>query len=152
MWAISIRIWFWAYLVSVIISASRLLTTQRILEYPVTCICVICDVYSSTKLTHISSVVPLKSILTYSLHLCCRRRLLKWNRRCRKACRQAVKSQAFYWLVIVMVFLNTCVLTSEHYNQPSWLDKFQGQCSHWWLFSARLQYLLCISSGDTAST
>jgi voltage-dependent calcium channel L type alpha-1D len=24
-----------------------------------------------------------------------------------------------------MVFLNTCVLTSEHYQQPDWLDDFQ---------------------------
>jgi len=54
-----------------------------------------------------------------------KRRLLKWNRRCRKACRRAVKSQPFYWLVIILVFLNTCVLTSEHYQQPPWLDKFQ---------------------------
>ena len=26
-----------------------------------------------------------------------------------------------------MVFLNTCVLTSEHYQQPDWLDEFQGE-------------------------
>ena len=58
-----------------------------------------------------------------------RRRLSKLNRRVRKACRQAVKSQAFYWLVIVLVFLNTCVLTSEHYGQPPWLDRFQGPSS-----------------------
>ena len=31
-----------------------------------------------------------------------------------------------YRFVIIMVFLNTCVLTSEHYNQPEWLDHFQG--------------------------
>ncbi|KAL5014501.1 hypothetical protein ScPMuIL_008771, partial [Solemya velum] len=53
------------------------------------------------------------------------RRLRKWNRRCRRMCRRLVKSQAFYWMVIVMVFLNTCVLTSEHYKQPVWLDEFQ---------------------------
>ncbi|KAK3102999.1 hypothetical protein FSP39_015655 [Pinctada imbricata] len=53
------------------------------------------------------------------------RRLRKWNRRCRRLCRKLVKSQAFYWLVIIMVFLNTCVLTSEHYKQPDWLDQFQ---------------------------
>lgn len=56
-----------------------------------------------------------------------RRRLMKWNRRCRKGCRRAVKSQAFYWLVIIMVFLNTCVLTSEYYGQPQWLESFQGE-------------------------
>lgn len=53
------------------------------------------------------------------------RRLRKWNRRCRRLCRRLVKSQVFYWVVIVMVFLNTGVLTSEHYLQPAWLDTFQ---------------------------
>ncbi|CAD1480025.1 unnamed protein product, partial [Heterotrigona itama] len=47
------------------------------------------------------------------------------NRRMRRACRKAVKSQVFYWLIIVLVFLNTGVLATEHYNQPQWLDDFQ---------------------------
>lgn len=47
------------------------------------------------------------------------------NRRVRRACRKAVKSQAFYWLIIVLVFLNTGVLATEHYQQPPWLDDFQ---------------------------
>lgn len=49
------------------------------------------------------------------------------NRRMRRACRKAVKSQAFYWLIIVLVFLNTGVLATEHYDQPLWLDDFQGK-------------------------
>ena len=57
------------------------------------------------------------------------RQLQKWNRRCRRLCRRFVKSQGFYWAVIVLVFLNTLVLTSEHYGQPDWLDKFQGKSS-----------------------
>lgn len=48
------------------------------------------------------------------------------NRRLRRTCRKAVKSQAFYWLIIVLVFLNTGVLATEHYMQPAWLDQFQG--------------------------
>lgn len=48
------------------------------------------------------------------------------NRRLRRACRKAVKSQAFYWLIIVLVFLNTGVLATEHWQQPKWLDEFQG--------------------------
>lgn len=48
------------------------------------------------------------------------------NRRMRRACRKGVKSQVFYWLIIVLVFLNTAVLATEHYNQPYWLDDFQG--------------------------
>ncbi|XP_071438805.1 muscle calcium channel subunit alpha-1 isoform X3 [Hetaerina americana] len=47
------------------------------------------------------------------------------NRRMRRACRKAVKSQAFYWLIIILVFLNTGVLATEHYKQPVWLDHFQ---------------------------
>uniref|UniRef100_A0A336M534 Voltage-dependent L-type calcium channel subunit alpha n=1 Tax=Culicoides sonorensis TaxID=179676 RepID=A0A336M534_CULSO len=47
------------------------------------------------------------------------------NRRMRRGCRRAVKSQAFYWLIIVLVFLNTGVLATEHYQQPPWLDDFQ---------------------------
>lgn len=47
------------------------------------------------------------------------------NRRLRRACRKAVKSQAFYWLIIVLVFLNTGVLATEHHHQPPWLDEFQ---------------------------
>ncbi|XP_033213450.1 voltage-dependent calcium channel type D subunit alpha-1-like [Belonocnema kinseyi] len=43
----------------------------------------------------------------------------------RRACRKAVKSQVFYWLIIVLVFLNTGVLATEHYHQPRWLDDFQ---------------------------
>ncbi|XP_053619116.1 muscle calcium channel subunit alpha-1-like isoform X3 [Plodia interpunctella] len=49
----------------------------------------------------------------------------KVNRRMKRACRRAVKSQTFYWLIIVLVFLNTVVLASEHYHQPEWMDLFQ---------------------------
>eukprot|EP00108_Taenia_solium_P000833 TsM_000442900 transcript=TsM_000442900 gene=TsM_000442900 len=51
------------------------------------------------------------------------------NRRCRRSCRRMVKSQTFYWTVIVLVFLNTGVLTSEHYGQPKWLDVFQSDAN-----------------------
>lgn len=47
------------------------------------------------------------------------------NRRCRRSCRKAVKSQVFYWLIIILVFLNTLVLAIEHHGQPLWLDDFQ---------------------------
>jgi len=49
----------------------------------------------------------------------------KANRRARRACRRAVKSQAMFWIIIVLVFLNTSVLATEHYDQPDWLDDFQ---------------------------
>ncbi|GFR01349.1 voltage-dependent calcium channel type D subunit alpha-1, partial [Trichonephila clavata] len=51
------------------------------------------------------------------------------NRRIRRGCRKLVKSQAFYWLVILLVFLNTMTLASEHHHQPKWLDHFQESCN-----------------------
>ena len=30
-----------------------------------------------------------------------------------------------FWFIIILVFLNTCVLATEHYGQPEWLDHFQ---------------------------
>ncbi|XP_064604467.1 muscle calcium channel subunit alpha-1-like isoform X3 [Liolophura sinensis] len=70
------------------------------------------------------------------------RRLRKWNRRCRRMCRKLVKSQAFYWVVIVMVSLNTGVLTSEHYQQPLWLDKFQEIANIFFVALFSLEMLL----------
>lgn len=64
------------------------------------------------------------------------------NRRCRRACRKAVKSQAFYWLIIVLVFLNTAVLASEHYRQPDWLSKFQGAFTV--IFYILLIFVICL--------
>uniref|UniRef100_A0A3P8QM64 Voltage-dependent L-type calcium channel subunit alpha n=1 Tax=Astatotilapia calliptera TaxID=8154 RepID=A0A3P8QM64_ASTCA len=60
------------------------------------------------------------------LVLChCSRRWRRWNRFCRRKCRLAVKSVPFYWLVIILVFLNTLTISSEHYNQPLWLTQVQ---------------------------
>lgn len=58
--------------------------------------------------------------------LSCSRRWRRWNRFCRRKCRLAVKSVPFYWLVIILVFLNTLTISSEHYNQPLWLTQVQG--------------------------
>ncbi|XP_026130791.1 voltage-dependent L-type calcium channel subunit alpha-1D isoform X5 [Carassius auratus] len=53
------------------------------------------------------------------------RRWRRWNRLCRRNCRLAVKSVPFYWLVIILVFLNTLTISSEHDNQPLWLTQVQ---------------------------
>ncbi|XP_031681392.1 voltage-dependent L-type calcium channel subunit alpha-1D isoform X5 [Oncorhynchus kisutch] len=53
------------------------------------------------------------------------RRWRRWNRFCRRKCRLAVKSVPFYWLVIILVFLNTLTISSEHYMQPDWLTQVQ---------------------------
>lgn len=56
------------------------------------------------------------------------RTLRRWNRGIRRTCRKAVKSVTFYWLVLILVFLNTALSASEHYNQPDWLTEVQGVC------------------------
>nr|XP_033322106.1 voltage-dependent calcium channel type A subunit alpha-1 isoform X4 [Megalopta genalis] len=38
--------------------------------------------------------------------------------------RNSVKSQKFYWFVIVLVFFNTVCVAVEHYGQPQWLTEF----------------------------
>ncbi|XP_043932539.1 voltage-dependent L-type calcium channel subunit alpha-1S isoform X2 [Protopterus annectens] len=48
-----------------------------------------------------------------------------WNRLFRRTCRTVVKSAFFYWLVILLVFLNTVSIATEHYNQPDWLTNVQ---------------------------
>lgn len=64
------------------------------------------------------------------------------NRRMRRACRKAVKSQTFYWLIIVLVFLNTGVLATEHYEQPPWLDEFQEYTNMFFIALFTLEMLL----------
>ncbi|XP_025411039.1 muscle calcium channel subunit alpha-1 isoform X8 [Sipha flava] len=66
----------------------------------------------------------------------------KINRRARRACRKAVKSQAFYWLIIILVFLNTGVLATEHYKQPQWLDDFQEITNVFFITLFTLEMLL----------
>ncbi|KAJ9592911.1 hypothetical protein L9F63_015416, partial [Diploptera punctata] len=38
--------------------------------------------------------------------------------------RHTVKTQGFYWFVIVLVFFNTMCTAVEHYGQPEWLTNF----------------------------
>ncbi|XP_053536536.1 voltage-dependent L-type calcium channel subunit alpha-1D [Ictalurus punctatus] len=47
----------------------------------------------------------------------------------RKNCRVAVKSTNFYWLVLLLVFLNTTASASEHYGQPKWLTDIQERAN-----------------------
>lgn len=53
------------------------------------------------------------------------RRFDRANRRLRRTCRKICKSQGLYWTIILLVFLNTMTLASEHYRQPEWLEGFQ---------------------------
>ena len=38
--------------------------------------------------------------------------------------RKVIKTQVWYWTVIMLVFLNAICAALEHYNQPVWLTKF----------------------------
>lgn len=38
--------------------------------------------------------------------------------------RRACKTSYWFWFVITLVFLNTCTVAVEHYNQPHWLTEF----------------------------
>ncbi|XP_067950470.1 voltage-dependent calcium channel type A subunit alpha-1-like [Watersipora subatra] len=48
----------------------------------------------------------------------------KWERKFKVGVRKLVKSQGFYWTVIILVFLNTTCVSVEHHNQPKWLTVF----------------------------
>ncbi|KAI5135332.1 Voltage-Dependent L-Type Calcium Channel Subunit Alpha-1F [Manis pentadactyla] len=51
------------------------------------------------------------------------------NRGLRACCRRAVKSNACYWAVLLLVFLNTLTIASEHHGQPVWLTQIQ-ECAN----------------------
>ena len=46
------------------------------------------------------------------------------EKRFRYCIRHTVKTQWFYWFVIVLVFLNTVCVAAEHYGQPDYLSSF----------------------------
>ncbi|KAM8795890.1 voltage-dependent L-type calcium channel subunit alpha-1S [Eudromia elegans] len=53
----------------------------------------------------------------------------RWNRMFRRKCRDVVKSKFFYWLVILLVALNTLSIASEHHLQPEWLTTVQDNAN-----------------------
>ncbi|XP_017527195.1 voltage-dependent L-type calcium channel subunit alpha-1F isoform X2 [Manis javanica] len=59
--------------------------------------------------------------------VCCHLRQV--NRGLRACCRRAVKSNACYWAVLLLVFLNTLTIASEHHGQPVWLTQIQ-ECAN----------------------
>lgn len=54
------------------------------------------------------------------------RQMLRGCRRVRMWILRMVKSQIFFWVVLVAVFLDTAVLATEFYGQPEWLTTFRG--------------------------
>ncbi|XP_067095644.1 dihydropyridine-sensitive L-type skeletal muscle calcium channel subunit alpha-1-like isoform X1 [Osmerus mordax] len=49
----------------------------------------------------------------------------RWDRFFRMKCLVYIKTKAFYWLVIFLVFLNTLAIATEHHNQSDSLTAFQ---------------------------
>jgi hypothetical protein len=52
----------------------------------------------------------------------------RMERRFRFFVRRMVKTQGFYWGVIILVFMNSACVAVEHDNQPDWLSDFL--CKH----------------------
>ncbi|XP_053562889.1 voltage-dependent L-type calcium channel subunit alpha-1S isoform X2 [Bombina bombina] len=48
-----------------------------------------------------------------------------WHRLLRRKCRTLVKSNLFYWLVIIVILFNTITIATEHHNQSQWLTRAQ---------------------------
>ncbi|CAF3563953.1 unnamed protein product [Adineta steineri] len=53
-----------------------------------------------------------------------------------------VKSQAFYWIVILLVFANTVVLATEYYGQPDWLTQTQEVANRVFVYLFSFEMLL----------
>uniref|UniRef100_A0A8C5T560 Voltage-dependent L-type calcium channel subunit alpha n=1 Tax=Laticauda laticaudata TaxID=8630 RepID=A0A8C5T560_LATLA len=70
------------------------------------------------------------------------RHVQRINRLFRKKCRLAVKSVSFYWMVLLLVFLNTLTIASEHYRQPYWLTQIQAYANKVLLSLFTLEMLL----------
>uniref|UniRef100_A0A3Q3JSW9 Voltage-dependent L-type calcium channel subunit alpha n=1 Tax=Monopterus albus TaxID=43700 RepID=A0A3Q3JSW9_MONAL len=67
---------------------------------------------------------------TDSLHIFVFSRLARrWNRFFRMKCLVYVKTNSFYWVVMILVFLNTLTIATEHHHQPEWLTSLQDVAS-----------------------
>ncbi|XP_068181577.1 dihydropyridine-sensitive L-type skeletal muscle calcium channel subunit alpha-1-like [Antennarius striatus] len=53
----------------------------------------------------------------------------RWNRFFRMKCLIYVKTKAFYWIVMLLVFLNTLTIATEYHHQPDWLTSLQDVAS-----------------------
>ena len=53
--------------------------------------------------------------------------------------KKLIKTQVWYWTVIMLVFLNAICAALEHYNQPEWLTNY--------LFYTEISFLCMFISG-----
>jgi voltage-dependent calcium channel L type alpha-1D len=59
----------------------------------------------------------------------CMKRIVHLNNSLKRKIHKMVKSQFFYWLIIVLVFLNTIIVAVEFHKQPKFMDDFQCKFS-----------------------
>ncbi|XP_065066624.1 voltage-dependent L-type calcium channel subunit alpha-1D-like isoform X2 [Rhopilema esculentum] len=95
-----------------------------------------------SKASRLSS--GLVNLQGYPQQLPLRKRLKKLHHRLRRHCRKIVKSQTFYWIVIIAVFLNSLVLAVEHYNQPHYVTMFLDRANYFFLGLFTFEMLLKI--------
>ncbi|XP_066912648.1 muscle calcium channel subunit alpha-1-like [Clytia hemisphaerica] len=62
-----------------------------------------------------------------------KKRMTKFHYRLRRTCRKIVKSQTFYWAVIIAVALNSLVLACEHHGQPEYVTLFLDRANYFFL-------------------
>ena len=43
--------------------------------------------------------------------------------------RNIIKHEAFFWVVIGIVFVNTGIMATYHYREPKWLEDTQSECN-----------------------
>jgi voltage-dependent calcium channel L type alpha-1D len=53
------------------------------------------------------------------------KRLSHLNNSLKRKIHKFVKTQFFYWLIIILVFLNTIIVAVEFHKQPKFMDEFQ---------------------------
>uniref|UniRef100_A0A671VZ16 Voltage-dependent L-type calcium channel subunit alpha n=1 Tax=Sparus aurata TaxID=8175 RepID=A0A671VZ16_SPAAU len=98
--------------------------------------------WSKVKFTVTSQSFFLSFFLSSSSSLCFSDQLCQLNHTMRKNCRVAVKTTNFYWLVLLLVFLNTVASASEHYGQPKWLTEMQERANKVLLLLFTLEMLM----------
>uniref|UniRef100_A0A8C6W4Q7 Voltage-dependent L-type calcium channel subunit alpha n=1 Tax=Nannospalax galili TaxID=1026970 RepID=A0A8C6W4Q7_NANGA len=72
----------------------------------------------------------------------CLHHLHQANQCLQAGCRRAVKSNACYWAVLLLVFLNTLTIASEHHGQPVWLTQTQEYANKVLLCLFKVEMLL----------
>lgn len=104
----------------------KVLIPEVLYYFPLSIVFIVAHHVFLRRLILLNMVVWSWLLILKWIYLFVSRQWRRWNRFCRRKCRAAVKSVTFYWLVIILVFLNTLTIASEHYNQPDWLTEVQG--------------------------